>query len=425
MIMTTITLQFGQCGNQIGSVLYEEIYDDIKTDPIKTGVSKKANMDYVAESVNKWFHVNANGAWEVRSILIDTENKVVSKTKSNERYKFRNVVANSYGGAANNWAYGYCSKSKLLMTDIEEGVRKEIERGCGVSSIIGILSSAGGTGSGVGSKTLEVLRDEYPNKIITSIVVLPYTRGEIVTQNYNSVLTLAKLYNVSDQIILYENDVMHKMCSKTLCFSKVTFENINGLIAQQLATVFQPLQNNTIWNVVKRLTSHPSYKFIQTRSAPHVALEHIKFEANATWSLIVKDLKSAITAHDFKNRKSKIPKKLTCVSNVFVGRGQISVTDEDLKLLLDRSLYVPWVPAEYQLSTFCQNRYFKENKKFATFLTNNNYVCNSLDVVLTDALALFTNKAYLHHYERFGVNEQIFADTFDVFSDILQSYITL
>ncbi|KAB0800029.1 hypothetical protein PPYR_07909 [Photinus pyralis] len=419
--MSILTLQFGQCGNQIGKALYEELYSDIKTDVSKTGVGKKANVEYVTESVKKWFTVNKSGALEVRSILIDTESKVVANVTANGHYKFRNVVAKSHGGAANNWAYGYTTKSELLTKDIQDGVRKEIERDGTVLGIMGILGSAGGTGSGVGSRTLEILRDEYPKKLITGVVVLPYKRGEVVTQSYNSLLTLAKLCNVTDGIYLYENDTMHKMCSKLLSVANVTFLNINSLIAQQLAATFQPLQNTSVWDIHKSLTPHPIFKLIQVKSAPHVSKEYLKFEAPTTWSVLINQIRNSIKP-DLQDYLGKFNRRMQCTGNALIGRGSTPFTADDLSQIADSALYVGWVPSQYCLSNFYHIRSFKDNKKFVTFLTNNNYACLSLKGVLDDAWTLFGSRAYLHHYQRFNIDEQFFLDSFDAFETLYESY---
>ncbi|KAK5642881.1 hypothetical protein RI129_009048 [Pyrocoelia pectoralis] len=422
--MSILTLQFGQCGNQIGKALYEELYSDIKTDASKTGVTKNANIDYVAESVNRWFSVNKNGVWDVKSILIDTESKVVSNVTNNGFYKFRNIVAKSHGGAANNWAYGYSSKSELLMDDVQECVRKEFEKDGGVLSIVGILGSAGGTGSGVGSKALETLREEYPKKLITGVVVLPYRRGEVVTQSYNSVLTLSKLYTVTDGIYLYENDFMHRMCSKLLSLSSVTFQNINSVIAQQLAATFQPLHHTTIWDIQKNLTSHPHYKLVQMRSAPHVSGEHLRYEAPATWSILVNQIRNAMKP-DLQDYTGKFGERMKCTSNVFISRGGPPLSDENLKPVSDPNLYVTWVPSQCNLSHFNHSRTMKDIKKFVTCLTNNNYVCLTLQSILDDAWSLFGSRAYLHHYQRFNIDDQFFLDSFDAFEAVCESYKTL
>ena len=57
-------------------------------------------------------------------------------------------------------------------------------------------SLAGGTGSGVGAFLSEALADEFPKARRINAAVWPFTQGEVIVQNYNTMLTLAHLYEV-------------------------------------------------------------------------------------------------------------------------------------------------------------------------------------------------------------------------------------
>ena len=75
-------------------------------------------------------------------------------------------------------------------------------------------STAGGTGSGLGSFLLENLGDRYPKKIVNTYSVFPSQESErgsdVVVQPYNTILTL-------------------KVCSlKDLCFLSSTVRHIAG-----------------------------------------------------------------------------------------------------------------------------------------------------------------------------------------------------
>ena len=59
-----------------------------------------------------------------------------------------------------------------------------------------LMSLAGGTGSGLGTYITEMLRDNYNKQFIINQVVSPYQSGEVIVQNYNSLLTLAHLHEV-------------------------------------------------------------------------------------------------------------------------------------------------------------------------------------------------------------------------------------
>ena len=62
----------------------------------------------------------------------------------------------------------------------------------------------------------------------------------MIVQNYNSVLTLAHLYQLSDAILVHENDTVHKICSQLLNIKQISFGDVNRVIAQQLGSALQP-----------------------------------------------------------------------------------------------------------------------------------------------------------------------------------------
>ena len=126
--MSIITVQIGQCGNQIGEKLFETIisdcFDTISPNRLKnSSYNSKSNEKYVTESKTRFFTENATEPelklsdskeeiWYPRAVLIDMENKVVSKlvnksnnqNKSTPQWLFRE--ANSYTqkkGSGNNW----------------------------------------------------------------------------------------------------------------------------------------------------------------------------------------------------------------------------------------------------------------------------------------------------------------------------------
>ena len=61
--------------------------------------------------------------------------------------------------------------------------------------------------------------------------VTPYASGEIVTQNYNIILALSKLYQCVDGIILHSNQIVHNICKTRFNLKKVTFPDINRFVA--------------------------------------------------------------------------------------------------------------------------------------------------------------------------------------------------
>ena len=98
-----------------------------------------------------------------------------------------------------------------------------------------LQSVAGGTGAGLGAYLVEALRcvrftlsrriaqrlthrrrDEYPAACVLSQCVWPYESGEVIVQNYNTLLTLATLLDAADGIIIAQNEALHTAAHKLL-----------------------------------------------------------------------------------------------------------------------------------------------------------------------------------------------------------------
>jgi tubulin gamma len=114
-----------------------------------------------------------------RSLLIDLEPRVINAIQSGPYQNLYNpenfYIAKHGGGAGNNWANGKLCFVTLCIGYTEgESCKDEIlemldREADGSDSLEGFLmchSTAGGTGSGLGSYLLESLNDRYPKKLI-------------------------------------------------------------------------------------------------------------------------------------------------------------------------------------------------------------------------------------------------------------------
>lgn len=116
---------------------------------------------------------------------------------------------------------------------IEEIVRGEAERCDRLSAFHVCMSLAGGTGSGVGTYYSQLLKTLYPRATLVNTLVWPFVQGEVILQNYNLLLTLNKIYECSDALVLLENDALHHICKRIqVAASKkeTTFDDLNSII---------------------------------------------------------------------------------------------------------------------------------------------------------------------------------------------------
>src|SRR5258707_15349965 len=75
-------------------------------------------------------------------------------------------------------------------------------------------SIAGGTGSGLGSLLLERLNDKFPKKLVQTYSVFPNAQeGNVVVQPYNALLTLKRLANHADSVVVLDNGAHQRRSS--------------------------------------------------------------------------------------------------------------------------------------------------------------------------------------------------------------------
>jgi len=435
-----ITLQFGQCGNQLGCDLFSKVASDIESS--NTGVSYGVNYEYTESTIEKWFDGIAGcGRYYAKAILVDTEEKVVNTVcrdiNTSWIYRTSNVVCQSGGGSANNWAYGYTINSQRLSPAVLNVTRQEIEKLDHSQGFLLLLSSAGGTGSGLGSRMVELLREEYETKPIIAVITLPFTFGEVCTQNYNTLLTLAKFSDRADLSVLFENEQMHSICTNLLRNSNTTLRDMNSVISENLLAIFQP-SNTTRCNtnfLISKIAAHPNFKFVTVKSTPHIPATSLQYEPTPKWEVYIRHLKQTLRVSklqaELTNAQLKIPNPMLsktmshvyspCVSNVLVTRGKSLEKDAiALEDLQKRHLYPEWTISAF--THLHQERKFLNRNKFLALISNNSEIHRPLDVYLDKAWSSYKCAAFLHQYKLFGLEDDDFLQAFAKVENIVQEY---
>ena len=253
--MSIVTLQLGQCGNQMGCQFFSSVMTDIHQE-FPRSANSSSNNEFCNTTLERFFtskqesehefrRSTHSSQYHARAIMVDMEPKVIAQTLTEARRsgKWSYTPGQQFcqkRGSGNNWALGFCSHGPKVEHDVLEMVRKEVEKCDLFGGFLGLMSLAGGTGSGVGAYITQCLRDAYPNSSIINQVVWPYNLGEVIVQNYNAILTLSHLYQTSDAILGMDNDSLQKICTQLMNVQKVSFQHINQVIAHKMSSILQP-----------------------------------------------------------------------------------------------------------------------------------------------------------------------------------------
>lgn len=303
--MSIVTVQLGQCGNQIGFEVFDALFRDSHC---SQGLcSKRDNEAYQASCRERFFREEENGVPVARAVLVDMEPKVINQTLSKAAQSGRW----NYGqhtsfcqkqGSGNNWAYGYSVHGPKHEESIMNLIQTEVEKCDSLSGFFIIMSMAGGTGSGLGAFVTQKLQDQYSSSLKMNQIIWPYGTGEVIVQNYNSILTLSHLYRSSDALLIHENDAVHKICAKRMNIKQISFRDLNQVLAHQLGSVFQPTysedssfhyRRNPLGDLMEHLVPHPEFKMLGVRNIPQMSAASLAYSA-FTWAGLLKHLRQML-----------------------------------------------------------------------------------------------------------------------------------
>jgi hypothetical protein len=217
--MSLITVSVGQFGNQISGCFYRYLKQD----------RPFAGQRYLFDE---------NGM--ARAVLVDGEAKVICKLLREKDTPFKSDKANfEQSGRGNNWALGYYGRGgengMCLVELTMEALRVEMEACDAYRGCLMLHSLCGGTGSGLGSRLAEEIRDELGGgSYLFSGSVLPFAIGELPLQNYNAALCISRVCRAlfflpccpcdqikpqileeTDSAILFSNDNLLAACQRT------------------------------------------------------------------------------------------------------------------------------------------------------------------------------------------------------------------
>ncbi|XP_063780678.1 tubulin delta chain-like isoform X2 [Pseudophryne corroboree] len=416
--MSLIWLQVGQCGNQIGQEWWQIL------------------TNTAAES-DQYPFFSRDGL--INAICVDSEPKVIRRLRQQVKkgyFRDANVVVGQKG-RGNNWAYGYRgaggSPEKSLLDRTMESVRKEVERRDCYSGTVILHSLCGGTGSGMGSRLCEEIRDTYPAGYILSVTAAPHETGDSPLQHYNSLLCLAWLQRFCDGVLLFQNDeVMKRAASagekKTFTMSglqpSVSLTSMNTHIASCVAGLLYPVYSLKTrssvsvglepWELIRALCPMSTMKFLHT--------SQVRSRGPASWDKVTSTVVQSVPRADPHGRLHHSLSVLAVARN---SQDYSFMLSRDSVLLKLRQSYrcVPWNPSPVHCWTDPQNILDPScHSHSLTVCANHSSAADLMRSVLYKAHAMYDAGAYLHWYRRYGCEDGDFLGAFDTLQSVVNEY---
>eukprot|EP01080_Neovahlkampfia_damariscottae_P006042 gene6042-10043_t len=429
-----ITLQVGQCGNQIGVEFWKRLC-------MEHGINESGKLEEFAKDgkdrKDVFFYQSDDDHYIPRSLLIDLEPRVVGEYQQyNNKNLFNpeNVFVSS-DGAGNNWANGF-SKAEKSHKDLLEMIDREADNSDSLEGFVLLHSISGGTGSGVGSYLLEQLHDRYPKKLIQTYSVFPNTKGntnDVVVTPYNSMLTLKRLTEFADAVVVLDNTALNRIAIERLQIKNPSISQINSMISHVMAASTNTLRypgymNNDLVGMIASLVPVPKCHFLMTGYTPISILDE-ENQTNIKKTSVLDVMGRLIQP---KNIMASCPvtKQGCYLSLLNVIQGDIDPNEihKSLYRIREKKLvnFIPWGPASIQVALSKKSPYLKSsNKVSGLMLANHTSIRTLFQDIVIDFDKIYKKKAFLEPYKQvsmFSENLDEFEESKEVVIDMIEEY---
>jgi tubulin gamma len=419
-----ITLQVGQCGNQMGGEFWKTICRE-------HGISAEGTMEdgrYLGDRKDIFFYQADDGKFVPRAVLIDLEPRVIAQASA--LFNQENIfLASEGGGAGNNWAHGYCSGkgSRETVADI---VQREAE-GCDLlESFFLFHSIAGGTGSGFGSLLLEELRDEFPKKIIQAYSIFPNNEdsSDVVVQPYNSTLALHRLIKCCDGIVVMDNYALGRMALDSLRIQTPAHGYINNLISTVIAaststTRFPGYMYSSQTSINACLVPFESFKFLVPSYTPFACEDVSRIVRKTTCSDIMRRLllpKTRLATYEESKTQAVVS-----MMNILSGIDDPQEVSKSIIRLMDKgqASFVPWMPPSFNVALNKRSASRTDLSRVSGLaLSNTTGIASLLSKVAGQFDKLRRQKAFVDIYKRFDVSLEMFDESREMLTGVIDEY---
>ncbi|KAL7509540.1 hypothetical protein ACHAXN_009550 [Cyclotella atomus] len=442
-----ITLQVGQCGNQIGGEFWKQLCLEHGIQPDGLLRSSPDNT-FLDDRKDVFFYQSDDEHYIPRSLLIDLEPRVVNKLTNQGPYRSlfneENIfIAQDGGGAGNNWASGF-RQGEQHHEQVLDMIDRESDNSDSLEGFVLTHSIAGGTGSGMGSYLLEALNDHFPKKLVQTYSVFPNNEtdtSDVVVQPYNSVLTLKRLTLNADAVVVLDNTALNRIAVDRLKIPNPTVDQLNSLVATIMAASTTTLRypgymNNDLIGLLASLIPTPRCHFLMTGYTPLTIADYYQAPVvTADGSISPVSYKPAPTSSSIrKTTVLDVMRRLCQPDNIMVSADTrkpsscyISMLNiiqgndveptqihKALQRMRERQTirFIPWGPASIQVALARKSPFVSNTNKVSGFmLANHTCMAEFFDPLLNQYDRIRKRNAFLDNYRR----EPMFQENLDEF----------
>jgi tubulin beta len=347
--------------------------------------------------------------------LVDLDSGPIDFIRSSscgQLFRPDNVIC-GHAGAGNNWAVGYYTEGAELIDSVMDIVRREAESCDYLQGFQLTHSLGGGTGSGMGSRLVEKIQQEYYRTMSTYSVIPSPKMSDVVVEPYNVTLSMTALFNSADLCFILDNEALHNICCNTLQLTTPTYKDLNQLVSVAMCGTtcsfrFPTQSNSDLLTLAMNLTPCYTLKFLTIGIAPLSSLFH---QSRPSSVLTVPELIQE--QFDPKNMLSTTnPRRGKYLAAACLFRGNVSpreVEEQTLNIINKHSEhFIPSIPSIIKTSICSVPP--KGLEMSSTLIGNTTATIEMFKRVANQFDRLYKGKAFVHRYTSEGISDSEFRE---------------
>uniref|UniRef100_A0A9L0SLD7 Tubulin gamma chain n=2 Tax=Equus TaxID=9789 RepID=A0A9L0SLD7_HORSE len=381
-----ITLQLGQCGNQIGFEFWKQLCAE-------HGISPEGIVEeFATEGTDRkdvFFYQADDEHYIPRAVLLDLEPRVIHSILNSpyaKLYNPENIYLSEHGGGAgNNWASGF-SQGEKIHEDIFDIIDREADGSDSLEGFVLCHSIAGGTGSGLGSYLLERLNDRCCDPLLSPQVVL-------------------------------DNTALNRIATDRLHIQNPSFSQINQLVSTIMSASTTTLRypgymNNDLIGLIASLIPTPRLHFLMTGYTPLTTDQSVASVRKTTVLDVMRRLLQPKNVMVSTGRDRQTNHCYIAILNIIQGEVDPTQVHKSLQRIRERKLanFIPWGPASIQVALSRKSPYLPSAHRVSGLMMANHTSISSLfESSCQQYDKLRKREAFLEQFRK----EDIFKENFD------------
>jgi tubulin epsilon len=385
-----------------------------------------------------------------RCLAIDLEEGVLnSMMKGPLRSLFDSThFISDVSGAGNNWAVGHMEFGDKHIEGISDSLRLLVEKCDCIQTFLVMHSLGGGTGSGLGTRVLGMLEEDFPHVFRFAVTVMPSEVDDVVTAPYNTCFALKELIEHADCVIPLDNDALARVVDKAHGRSSnsrqtdapvasggfnvadptrtkgLPFDDMNAICAQMLSNLtcsmrFPGSLNMDMNEVTTNMIPYPRLHLLTSAIAP---LALTKQSATGARNLDAMFSACLDRDHQLVTYANSAGKRARTLAAALIARGpNFTVGDlsRNVVRIHERLDMVYWNADGFK-TALCDVAPLGQPNSLL-MLSNNCAISSKIQTIQERFMKLYSVKSHVHHYTPY-VELAYFDKATNVLRDVVEDY---